>query len=250
MIKPFRELLAGLHAYWRAHRLIVRHRLWPYLAIPGLLSVAYAALLVVLGVAYFGPFSDHLIENMLPDFMRSEAATLITSILLWLVWLLIGYMTYRHIALILFAPFLGYLSERTETLVTGKPAPTFSSRQMLRDLGRGLVINLRLLLLTVVFSLPAWLLVLVPVAGAIAASAILFWIQAYYGGFGLVDYTLERKRLPVRASIAHVRKHRSRVAGVGIGFLGLLFIPVVGWFLAPAYGAVAGTLATLDTLDA
>ncbi|MDA0768110.1 MAG: hypothetical protein O3A87_12775 [Verrucomicrobia bacterium] len=54
--------------------------------------------------------------------------------------------------------------------------------------------------------------------------------------------------LSIANTFAHAWRHRGRTIGHGLGFTLLLFLPVVGWFLAPSYGIVAGTLGVIDTL--
>ncbi|MFW5636971.1 MAG: EI24 domain-containing protein, partial [Thermodesulfobacteriota bacterium] len=151
--------------------------------------------------------------------------------------------------LILFSPVLSYISEVTESRVYGTAGPTFSLRTLLQDLWRSILINLRNLARMVVLVLLAWLLVLLPLIGAVISASLIFLIQAYYNGFALMDYTLERKRFSVKDSVRFARSNRPRVIGVGIGFMSMMLIPVLGWFAAPTYGTVAATLGALDRID-
>ena len=101
----------------------------------------------------------------------------------------------------------------------------------------------------VVFILLAWLTIFIPIAGAVLAATLIFLIQAYFNGCALSDYTLERKNYSVKQRVRFTREHRAWVTGLGLGFMLVLFIPVLGWFIAPAYGTVAATLSTLAVIN-
>jgi CysZ protein len=58
---------------------------------------------------------------------------------------------------------------------------------------------------------------------------------------------MERRNKSVRETFRHAWNHRGRMIGHGAMFALLLLIPVAGWFLAPSYGIVAGTLGVIDT---
>ena len=67
---------------------------------------------------------------------------------------------------------------------------------------------------------------------------LIFLVQAYYAGFGNMDYTLERYH-DTRGSINYVRDHKGFAIGNGAVFLMLLAIPILGMLLAPFLGAVS-----------
>lgn len=248
MLGSIKELFNGLYAYIRAHRVISEHKLRRYVIIPGVMSVCYIFLLIFLGRLYFTDISAYITGHWIPSSIKGNVTVTITSVLLWILLLLIGYITYKQMILIFFSPILSYLSELTETAVYNEPAPEFTFGNLVRDIVRGLIINLRNLFLTLILMMTAWVTMLIPGFGPAVSTSLMLLIQFFYDGSGLVDYTLERKRYSVRESIHFVKTHRARVVGVGMGFMLILFIPLVGWFAAPSYGTVAATLATLDKI--
>ncbi len=235
--------------YFAAHGVMKRHRIWPYMVVPGILSLIYIACLILIGNIYFAEITDYLYQHWTPGFLKSRILLMMYTFFLWVLLFLTGYITYQPIVLILFSPILSYVSEVTESRIYGTPGPTFSLRTLLQDLWRSIVINLRNLARMVVLILLAWLLVLLPLIGAVISASLIFLIQAYYNGFALMDYTLERKRYSVKDSVRFARSNRPRVIGVGIGFMSMMLIPVLGWFAAPTYGTVAATLGALDCID-
>lgn len=242
------SLFASLGFYPKAHRVILRYRLWPYMILPGLMSFGFFLTLIGIGNIYFSDIAAHLYQNYFPNFLKWEILLIATKLLLWILMFLTGYILYQPIVLILFSPVLGYLSEVTEKRVYGGPSAPFCIRQILKDTLRGAALSLRNLMRMVIFILLAWLAIFIPIAGAVLAATLIFLIQAYFNGCALSDYTLERKNYSVKQRIRFIREHRARVTGLGVGFVLVLFIPVLGWFIAPAYGTVAATLSTLDLI--
>lgn len=244
-----KEFFQGINAYFKGNRVIFKYRLWPYMIIPGIMSFLYILLLIFLGAVYLPDMSGFVMENWIPDFMKNGIMYFVTYALLWIFMILIVFLTYKSVILILFSPVLSYLSEVTETAVCNRTSPDFNFRQLLKDIVRGLIINIRNILMMLVFIFLAWLLIFIPIVGAIFSTITILLIQFFYDGSGLVDYTLERRRYSVRESIIFVRNNRARVIGVGMGFFLLLLVPVAGWFTAPAYGAVAATIAALEKIN-
>ena len=89
---------------------------------------------------------------------------------------------------------------------------------------------------------------LVPVIGWFT-SLLLFFIQAYYAGFGNMDYTLER-HFKYKESLTFVRKNRGIAIGNGIVFMLFLLIPVVGVILVLPLSVTAASTETVKLLNA
>lgn len=246
MIKDF---LRGFFIIGTAHRVIVKYKYWPFLIIPGIMSFCFITLLIVLAVLYFPGFSTYMNENWIPEFMSGKIMFAIMVAVMWIVMFFVGYMTYKPVILTLLSPLLGQLSERTERDVYNRPGPPFSMQQVMKDVVRGIIINMRNLALTILFMLLAWLFVFIPLVGPLISMVCMIAIQSYYGGYSLVDYTLERKQYSVKDSIQFAKGHRALVTGVGAAFMLLALVPVVGWFSAPTYGTVAATLASLEKME-
>ncbi len=242
------DLASSLGFYVKAHRAILRHRLWPYMILPGLMSFGFFLGLITIGILYFGDISTHIYQNYFPGFLKWGILLAITNLMLWILLFLSGYVLYQPVVLILFSPVLGYLSEVTEKRVYGGASAPFHLRQLMKDILRGGTLSLRNLLRMILLIGLAWLMLIIPIAGALLSAAAVFLVQAYYNGCALSDYTLERKNYTVRQRIRFTRANRARVTGIGIGFMLVLLIPILGWFIAPAYGTVAATLSTLAAL--
>ena len=73
-------------------------------------------------------------------------------------------------------------------------------------------------------------------------------VQAYYAGFGNMDYTLER-HFQYKDSLQFVRKHRGLAIGNGIVFILFLLIPIIGVILVLPLSVTAASTRTVEALQ-
>lgn len=243
-----RSFFSGLFYYYHANVFIFKHRLWPYLILPGVMSICYILLVIFLGISYFPEVSDYLNNRVIPPSIEGETTLFFLMFLLWIFAILLLYLSYQQIVLILFSPILGYLSERVEKIAVGEEPPPFRMVHLVKDIIRSLVINTINMMIMLFCVLLAWSVSFIPIFGVMISPILILLIQAYYGGFGLTDFTLERRRFSIKESFQYNRKNRMLVTGIGMGFILLLMIPVFGWMAAPGYGTVSATLSATNNL--
>jgi CysZ protein len=85
----------------------------------------------------------------------------------------------------------------------------------------------------------------IPVIGWIT-PLIAFFIECYFYGFSMMDYSCERHQLTTKQSISFIKAHRGMALGNGMVFYLLMFIPVLGWIMAPSYAVIAATIHLSD----
>jgi CysZ protein len=124
------------------------------------------------------------------------------------------------------APFMSPVSEKIEQHYYGDTKHLHRKTSNAEQLIRGIRINVRNLLRELLITLPLLLLKFIPVVN-IFSTFLLFIVQAYYAGFGNMDYTLER-HLSYKESISFIRKNKGYAIGNGIVFMLFLLIPVLG----------------------
>jgi CysZ protein len=241
-----REIRLSIAAYAEGMALVSSHKLWRY-ALPGaILSTVVGVAVVWLSLRYaraIGEAVEGLFGAMSLPFLDTAV-----SVLFVLAALLTYVVLFKYIALVVSAPFMSLLSEKIEEKLYGRRAAPFSLAEAVRGMSRGLKLAVRNAALEIVFTLVLALLGLTGILAPITI-ALTFAVQAYYAGFGNLDYTLERY-LGVRESAEFVRRHRGMAMGNGGAYVLLLFVPIVGWFLAPVYATAAATLTVLRTLKA
>lgn len=242
-----KEIVIAIDAYFRAHKFISRHRLWRWIIIPGILYTV----LFVSGMYFFVISSNGAVSYLfefigINRWLEQQKSGLLSfmvmmgGIMVRLILVFLYFSFFKYLFLIAGSPLFAYLSEKTEAILEGKDFP-FSFRQLLKDIIRGITLALRNTLWQTVYTISVLILSFFPVIGWITPVIALF-IECYYYGFSMLDYSCERHKLSPAQSVAFVGSHRGLAIGNGLLFFMMHLIPVIGWVLAPAYAVVAATL--------
>lgn len=242
-----KEIVIAIQSYFQAHQFIRQHRLWKWILIPGILY----ALLFLVGMYFFWASTNSAVtyisnllglqtwlarmENSFVNFLFILGELIIRVILVFFYFSL-----FKYIFLIIGSPIFAYLSEKTAAILEGKDFP-FSFRQLLSDILRGIRLALRNTLWQTVYTISILLLSFIPLAGWITPMIALF-VECYYYGFSMLDYSCERQRMSPAQSIAYINKHKGLAVGNGLVFYIMHGVIFVGWVLAPSYAVVAATL--------
>lgn len=238
-----KQFFLSFFNYFRAFGFIIKNNLWKYILIPGMLSLLMVLIIVVTGFTFSGELSVFLIENIFPSESNNAFIKILLNIFVAIIIFILGVLIYRPFALVLLSPFLSVLSEKSENIILGEAVKT-SSGNFAKDLQRSIRINLRYFLLSTFYSLAAIASGLLPVVGAVISTTFLFLIQAYYGGSSLADIILERRGMSVKQRLQFIKDNRPLMIGSGTGFLFILIIPIIGWFIAPGLGTIATTISS------
>jgi CysZ protein len=242
-----KEIIIAIQAYFQTHRFIIKHRLWKWIFIPGLIY----ALLFCVGIYFFWKSSNYAIDFMLlktgvKDWIQKMQNgwlswfIIFAQIMLHMVLMLFYFSLFKYLFLIIGSPLFAYLSEKTEAIMEGKDFP-FSFTQLIKDIVRGIRIALRNMLWQTVYAISIFILAFIPVIGWIT-PLIALMVECYYLGFSMLDYSCERHKLSTSQSIAFIGKHKGLAIGNGMIFYLMHLIPFLGWVLAPGYAVIAATI--------
>lgn len=215
--------------------------------IPGIIYM----LLFTVGMYFFWQSSNNAVTwlshqlNLENWLQRQRSAWLsflfmMVGLMLRLILVFFYFSLFKYLFLIIGSPVFAYLSEKTQAILENKDFP-FSFSQLAKDAGRGAVLALRNTLWQAVYMLALLLLSLIPVVGWISPMIALF-VECYYYGFSMLDYSMERNKLSPSASIHFITRHKGLAVGNGLMFYLMHGAILVGWVLAPAYAVVAATL--------
>ena len=240
-----KNIISGIQAYFGTFSLISKLKLWKYFAIPMLISVLIAILVAVLAYSLSDNIGYFISELWVWEWGK-ETFTTIGNIIGGLFIILIGLILYKHIIMALSAPFMSPVSEKIETHLIGK-IHTHRSTSFSQQLWRGIRMNVRNLGMELLLTIPILLLGFIPVIGIIS-TILLFLVQAYYAGFGNMDYTLER-HFKYSESVQFVKNYRGLAIGNGMVFMLFLLIPIIGVILVLPLSVTAATLKTVEAIQ-
>jgi len=242
-----KEIIIAIQSFAQAHRFIVKHRLWKWILIPGLIYT----ILFIVGIYFFWKSSNSAIEFVLVkihakswlDRMQDSWLNwffIIGQIILRLVLLLFYFSLFKYLFLIIGSPLFAYLSEKTESIIEEKDFP-FSFKQLMIDIVRAVKIAFRNMLWQTVYVITILILSFIPLFGWIAPLVALF-TECYYLGFSMLDYSSERNKMSAQESIVFIGRHKGLAIGNGMVFYIMHLVPLVGWLFAPSYAVIAATL--------
>jgi CysZ protein len=242
-----KEIIIAIQSYFEAHNFIRKHRLWKWIIIPGVLYT----LMFTVGIYFFiqssgsavGWIGDKIglaawLQNQRIEWL--SFLFLMGGLILQIVLVLFYFSLFKHLFLIIGSPVFAYLSEKTESILEGTDF-SFSLKQLLRDIVRGIKLSLRNALWQSVYGVALIIIAPIPVIGW-PSPVIGLFIECYYYGFSMLDYSLERHKLTYAQSINYIGKHKGLAIGNGLMFYLMHGFIFIGWIFAPAYAVVAATL--------
>ena len=238
-----KEIVISIQSYFRAHQFISKHKLWKWIIPPGILYT----ILFFIGMYFFWNSADAAVSYLskvtgIEKWLQHQHSAALSflfimgGIMVRLILVFFYFSLFKYLFLIIGSPLFAYLSERTEAIIEGREF-VFSFNQLLKDMARGIKLALRNMFWQTVYTISILILSFFPLVGWITPLISLF-VECYYYGFSMLDYSCERHNLSPSASIAFISKRRGLAVGNGLVFYLFHFIP----FLAPSYAVVAATI--------
>ena len=243
----FEEIVIAVSSYFKAHRFIIKNKLWKWIWIPGLIY----AVLFMAGIYFFWESTAFIIDYGMTKtglkawFQRENIHWLnfvfiFGQAILQIIIMLLYFSWFKYLFLLIGSPLFVYLSEKTESIILNRTY-VFSTKRFFSDTGRGIRIALQNALSQTVYMVCILFLSFIPLLGW-AAPLLCLLVECFYMGFSMLDYTNERKGLSSVESIHFINRHKGLAIGNGIAFYCMHLFPVVGWILAPGYAVIAATL--------
>ncbi len=248
-------LRLGIKSYSRAITFMKKHKLTWYFIFPLLLNI----LLFILGYAssvslstrWFVYVTDWInidAWNFWGSGFLASALLLFMNIVIRLLFVIFFAYVGGYIIIALMSPVYAFLSEKVESIVTGVDNP-FDTLQFFKDIWRGLILASRNFIIEIILSLLLLVLSFVPVVGLFTALA-LFLISSFFYGFSFIDFSLERKKMNTKQSVAFIKANKGLAIGNGSVFSLVLLIPYIGVLLSgfvSVVSVVAATIAISET---
>jgi CysZ protein len=240
-----KNIILGIKEYAGVFKLMSDLKLWKYFIIPMLISFCTAILIGVEAYVLSDDVGFYISKIWIWDWGK-EVFSSISNFIGGLVVLIIGLILYKHIIMALSAPFMSPVSEKIEKHFYGDVSHLHRKTSNTDQLIRGIRINIRNLTKELIITVPILILKFIPVVN-IFSTILLFIVQAYYAGFGNMDYTLER-HLKYKESVQFVSKNKGYAIGNGIVFMLFLLIPIVGIIIVLPLSVTAASKKTVQLL--
>lgn len=242
------QIIENLKLFFDGHLFIIKHKLYRHLLITGIIFI----LIFSVGLTYLIQLINWT-ENTYSDDIQHFLTTYINLNYNYIDYITRGgFWIVKHalkankdsiflsIFLIIGTPYLSFLSGKIQKLVTHSESK-FNFKKFFKEIYRGLSISLRntikqflWFLLILIISFIPYMEYITPLFG--------FIIQAYYNGILITDYTLEQKGFSIKESFEFYKTNKFALFSTGLGFMFILLIPVIGWFIAPTYALVSASL--------
>ena len=240
-----KNIILGIKEYAGVFKLMSDLKLWKYFIIPMLISFCTAILIGVEAYVLSDDVGFYISKIWIWDWGK-EVFSSISNFIGGLVLLIIGLILYKHIIMALSAPFMSPVSEKIEKHFYGDVSHLHRKTSNTDQLIRGIRINIRNLTKELIITVPILILKFIPVVN-IFSTILLFIVQAYYAGFGNMDYTLER-HLKYKEIVQFVSKNKGYAIGNGIVFMLFLLIPIVGIIIVLPLSVTAASKKTVQLL--
>ncbi|MFN7014444.1 MAG: EI24 domain-containing protein [Bacteroidia bacterium] len=242
----------SINAYSKAHSIIWKNGFWKFFIYPALISTVFFITTFSLAMVYSQGIVDwiftyipHSTEIAPIDFLQN-ILYFILSIAIKIMFLLVYFSLFRNIIMILLAPVMAYLAEKT-AIHLGFETGKFRWNIFLKNSWRGALINAQNLSKELFLTLILFLFSFIPGLGLIAPF-ILIMVQCYFYGFSMLDYSMELKSYSIKQSLNFMQKNKSLAISIGGVFYAFFLIPYIGWIFAPVYGTVAATIAMFNKI--
>lgn len=211
--------------------------LWRFALVPMVALVTLSACGVGL-VTWFGvPQVLHAVVTRAPQAWYTRAGSVALATVLWLVGCALVLFLSWVITPVLCSPALEAIVQRVESALGAPPRPQLS---FWASLSCGLRAQLTGLGMLVPIGALLWVLgLIIPLLAPMLLPAKLL-VVAFGLAWNLLDYPLTLRGVPARERVRFIRRHWSAVAGFGLGFALLFWLPLGAVLLLPL-GVIGAT---------
>ena len=253
-LKYHEQVVLSLKYTFRAFLLISQMKIRYIYLLPFVIQIV----LMGLGFRFSWPFQEQIVNSLsglFSDYSESNSAIeFLVSVMSVAAWVIIQAFTFivlgvisGYVTLILLSPVYAWLSEKTESEITGIKEE-FNLLKFVKDVLRAIMLVLRNGMVQLLITIGLLIVGFIPVLNFLVAPA-LFLVTAYFYGFSILDYSHERKNLSMGESIKATKKLRFASVTLGSVFFVCYMIPWIGPFLASFISfplVVAGTLLIME----
>lgn len=255
----FTGFFKALSNSFKGFSLLFEKGLWPYLFYPLILWVFMWLGSILLFASIATQIADYVSAelnfNQIPDaggwlsfakpFLTGYFSFIIAWILKIIFWFVSSTFT-KYLVLIFLSPLFSLLSESVEEKVNGNKFP-FLWTQLLKDIGRGIVMSLRNMFFEYFFIVICFIITLFFPPLVFITVPFLVIVSWYFIGFTMFDYNFERHKMTVSHSITYARENKGYMCGIGMIYSLFMILPLfIGLMFGPILAVTGATLSFLE----
>lgn len=255
----FTGFLKAITNSFKGFGLLFEKGLWPYLFYPVLvwflMWMGSIWLFSEIATTVSEYFSQQLNFKEIPDsgswlsfakpFLTGYFSFILTWIFKILFWLISSTFS-KYIVLIFLSPLFSLLSEAVEEKVNSKKY-SFKLYQLLKDIGRGILISIRNMMLEYLLITLCFIITLIFPPLVIVSVPFLIVVSWYFLGFTMLDYNFERHKMSISKSLKFTRKNRGLACGIGMIYSIFMLLPLfLGLMFGPVLAVVGATICFLE----
>lgn len=187
------------------------------------------------------------------SFIKPKLSGVFGFIIRWtikIIFWFIGSVFTKYILLIILSPVFSLLSELADEKLTGNKFP-FNIIQLLKDVVRGTLINIRNMLLELLIGFALWLITFFFPPLIVITFPLGLFVGWYFIGFSLLDYSCERHKQSVSEGVQFVRQNKGYAIGIGCVYAMFMALPtiagdLIGIMVGPTIAVIGATLSFLE----
>lgn len=240
----FNDIKIAASDYSAGLKLMSELKLWKFTLVPALIALGLAALFLW-GGWYFATDIGAYIAQIWPFEFGASVFRSLSNFIGGLSVVVVGFFSFKHLLMALCGPFMSPIAQKIEDHLNGEEVAVEVG--FITSFIRSIRINLRLIIIELLVSIPLMLMSLIPMLN-IVSTILLFYASAYFTGFGAMDYSLER-HMKTAESVKFVRANKGIAAGNGLIFNLILLIPVLGLLVVLPLSTAAATVSTYNKMN-
>jgi len=241
MKRFFTEFSQSTLAYYEAFQFVRKHKLKGFIFGSAFFNLFAFIFVGVIAWIYTGKLIDIIYQsfNFPPDWEEwASFISILIAIFIRLLLISLYINIYKYVILVIFAPVLAILSERTQNILN-QQKKTINLVRLVSEIGRGMLMAMILFGINIVLYLILILLsISIPFLSPFIAITI-FLVESYFFGASMLDYRNEYFQLSVKESLIKIFKHKGLVLGNGLALNLFILIPIVGVLFAPSFALIA-----------
>lgn len=241
MKRFFQEFSQSTLAYYEAFQFVRSHKLKGFILSAAFFNLFAFIFVGVIAWIYTGKLIDLIYSNFsFPADWEEWGSFLqiLTAIFIRILLISFYINLYKYIVLIIFAPLLAILSERTQNILNNQKK-SINLVRLISEIGRGMMMGLILISLNIIIYFSLLLLSITIPFLSPTFVILVFLVESFFFGASMLDYRNEYFQLSVKRSLKEIFKHKGLVLGNGLALNLFILIPIIGVLFAPSFALIA-----------